>query len=93
MIEAFQQDAAPRVDAALSGAREGDLAALQRATHSLKSTAANLGARRLQHLAVELEEAAAAGDRELIAALIPRLQPDFERAQAALQAVHTATEE
>lgn len=73
MIDLFLTHAEPRVAAAREGLRAGDLAAVERAGHSLKSTAANLGAMMLSGLAAEVEQAAAAGDAASLEALLPRL--------------------
>ena len=60
MIELFLENAPERLSAARRALEEGDGPALYRAAHSLKSTAGNLGAQRLQAVAERLEARAAA---------------------------------
>ncbi len=75
---------AEMVETYLQGAREGweqiellalggDLKGVAGQAHDLKSTSGSFGARRLQHLAEELETAAKAGDRAAVSRLLPRI--------------------
>jgi HPt (histidine-containing phosphotransfer) domain-containing protein len=92
MIDAFLTDAEPRVRMALAGARDGNLEDVKRATHSLKSTAANLGALQLQRIARELEAASESDGADLIE-LAEELQSRFARATFELEAMRSAMEE
>lgn len=62
MIGLFLENAPARVDAAVSAARDGDAAGVERAAHSLRSSAANVGAAHLQHRADAIEAALVAGE-------------------------------
>lgn len=83
LIELYLAHGPERIDALLTGAAAGDAAAVERAAHTLKSTAGNLGAARLQHTAEEVETLAAAG--MIDAALTDRLRVAYDESVAALQ--------
>jgi HPt (histidine-containing phosphotransfer) domain-containing protein len=85
MIELFLEHAPQRVEAARTGFDEGDMSALYRAAHSLKSTAANLGARSLQDVAARLEESAATGETEGMAPLLDELERSYQRLRSDLE--------
>lgn len=84
MIELFLENAPERMGRATTGALEGDLAAIERATHSLKSMAANIGALELYALAESIEIDAAAGRSEKIADRVARLGRELDLVRAAL---------
>jgi two-component system sensor histidine kinase/response regulator len=63
----------------------GDLQALERQAHSLKSAARNAGAQRLAALAEQLEHQAHAGDGSDPDHLIPALSEEYVRVRKALQ--------
>lgn len=58
MIAAFLESAGRAVDASCRANDRGDADGIRRAAHSLKSSAANFGAARLQHLARSIEKIA-----------------------------------
>lgn len=62
LIELFLKDAQPRLQQMEVAAAAGDLAKLTAATHTLKGSASNLGARRLATLCAALEKQSKAGD-------------------------------
>jgi PAS domain S-box-containing protein len=62
LIELFLKDAAPRLQQMEAAANAGDLPKLAAATHTLKGSASNLGARRLSSLCASLEKQAKAGE-------------------------------
>lgn len=62
MIVAFLANASLNVDAACAALAWRDADGVERAAHSLKSSAANLGAVRLQELARSAEQGASIGD-------------------------------
>lgn len=85
MIDLFESDAGVRVTAALSGHAAGDLDRVSRAAHSLKSTAANLGAVRLCDLAKRLESAANASETGIVAELLPELADVYDQSAVELR--------
>ena len=86
MIELFLENAPRRLDAARQAYDREDAAALHRAVHSLKSTAANLGARSLQATAESAESRARSEDMDAIPPLLDDLERDYEEAREALEA-------
>jgi CheY-like chemotaxis protein len=59
LVDLFLEHTPGRLDSALAGGRAGDWKAVEAAAHSLKSSAGNLGAHRLRHLADRVESLAA----------------------------------
>lgn len=86
MIELFLEHAPERVRAATEAAGMGDDQGLYRAAHSLKSTAANLGARTLQRVAERVEGRAAARDTAGMTALLEEMAARYEDVRQRLEA-------
>ncbi len=63
----------------------GDLP--ERGGHSLKSSAANVGAREVRRLAGEIEEHAANGNLEAVRVLLPAIEAAFDRAREVLESL------
>jgi len=85
LIRMFLEDGPNRVRSIETGATEGDLELVEQAAHSLKGSAGNLGAVKVQHLAEELQLAGRSGDRESAARLAERLRTDYTEAETALR--------
>ncbi len=88
MVRLFLENAPQRMEQIRRGAGEGNLDEGERGAHSLKSSAANLGAERLRALSAESEKAASEGDRDTVASLLPQLEEAFSQVITALQSVH-----
>lgn len=86
MIDLFLENAPRRLKAARDGFEGGDVPTLHRAVHSLKSTAANLGARALQETAEEAEARANEEDMEAIPPLLDDLDRQYAEARDELEA-------
>lgn len=85
MIELFLEHAPARLAAADAALAAGTLGEAERAWHSLKSSAGNLGAVRLQAAAGQAEAAAAAGDGAAAAAAGIAVKRECPVAEAALR--------
>lgn len=85
MVELFLEHAPQRLTTANEAYAAGDLKTVYRTAHSLKSTAANIGAARLQSLAAELEERAAAGDAAAAGPMLEELNRRYERVRPELE--------
>lgn len=85
MIDLFLENAPHRIRAAQSALESGDAAGVYRAAHSLKSTAANLGARGLQGTAERLEGRAAEGDVEAMPPLVEEIARRYEDVRKRLE--------
>ena len=73
----FAEDAPGRLAAARAGAAAGDAAAVRLATHSLRSSCAQLGATGAAAPREAAERAAAAGDLAPVPALLDRLEREL----------------
>ncbi len=87
IVRLFLENGPTRVDQ-IRGAMDGeDLDAPERGAHSLKSSAANVGAQVLQQVASELELAASGGDLRRVRDLIPNLEQAFTQAAEELEVI------
>lgn len=85
MIALFLENAPQRLNAATQGAAAGDARGVERAAHSVKSMAANVGARRLQRLAEALEAGIAGGMVDDLATRTRELVDEMERVRNRLE--------
>jgi HPt (histidine-containing phosphotransfer) domain-containing protein len=90
MIGLFLEHSPPRLQAARAGLQAGDLAAVARAVHPLKSSAGNLGADTVQSLSEHIEQQAMAGVGDALPALLIQLEDAYRQVQARLEAIRTA---
>lgn len=84
MLGIFLEHAPERMEQIRTGAGNGALDEVERGAHSLKSSAGNLGVRRLQSRAAEMEARAADGDADGVRALLPDLESAYTEGSAAL---------
>ncbi|MFP3948008.1 MAG: Hpt domain-containing protein [Gemmatimonadota bacterium] len=87
MLDLFMEHGPERVAQIRSGVETGSLEETQRGAHSLKSSAGNLGARRLQAGAARLEGLADEGDLDAVEELLPELEREFREAKRSLEEV------
>jgi HPt (histidine-containing phosphotransfer) domain-containing protein len=88
MLRLFLENSPVRFTAIREGLAEGgDLDEVHRGAHSLKSSAANLGAMRVSAIAARLETVADGGDREGSATLFDELVEAYAAAEARLRSV------
>jgi HPt (histidine-containing phosphotransfer) domain-containing protein len=87
MIRLFLENAPARMEQIRSGVGGDQVAEAEKGAHSLKSSAANIGAMSVRALAADAERAASAGDAALVASLLPALEDAFSRAISALESV------
>ena len=87
MIELFLNHAGERLEQIREGIQEDVGKKAETGAHTLKSSAGNVGAQRVQRLAQEAEELAEAGKMEALRALMPRLEEEFQAACDALRTV------
>lgn len=86
MIDLFLEHAPQRLATARTAHGDADIGTVYRAAHSVKSTAANLGASALQAAAARVEEEAAAENMVSIAALLDEMNRQYERVRPELEA-------
>lgn len=87
MIRLFLENAPGRMTQIRVGADGGDIKESEKGAHSLKSSAANLGAMQLRAVAADMERVAAGGDTAAVLALLPSLEGAFSQAVTALESV------
>ncbi len=87
MIDLFLSGARERMDQISEGLASGDREIAERAAHTLKSSAGNVGAQRLQMLAQEAEGLAESEEMNELGTLLPSLELEFETACEALRNV------
>jgi HPt (histidine-containing phosphotransfer) domain-containing protein len=88
MLRLFLENSRVRLDGMRDAlATGGDLDEVHRGAHSLKSSAANVGAMRVSAVAARLESVADAGDREESATLFEDLVAAWDEAEVRLQRV------
>ena len=93
MIAAFMENATKRVGDARQALGSGDRDGLGRAAHSLKSSAANVGAERLRALAREIEEGASGESPERLADLVGQLPATLDEVDRYLKGRAPSDEE
>ncbi len=77
MIDLFLENTPKRIAAAQGGEKSGNWYEVERAAHSLKSSAANLGLTDLQSLAREIEDLAERRQSEKVIPLLHELESRF----------------
>jgi signal transduction histidine kinase/CheY-like chemotaxis protein/HPt (histidine-containing phosphotransfer) domain-containing protein len=87
LIELFLADAPKHVQAMTEALESGDVEALERAAHTLKSSSANLGALGLSRLCLEIEQQARQGAVEGVEPLVGRSRTVFDEVEKALRAI------
>ena len=85
MVELYLQHGPERMRALEQGVRDGDAAQVERAAHSLKSSAGNFGAVRLELAALFLESRSFEGTADAAAA--ERVREEYAAAEIALRAL------
>jgi HPt (histidine-containing phosphotransfer) domain-containing protein len=80
MLELFVTEAAKGMEQLRSAMSAGDLDAVGRVAHSVKSSAGNIRAKKLADLLQQLESAAAQGDRARVTGLIGPIEAEHAAA-------------
>jgi HPt (histidine-containing phosphotransfer) domain-containing protein len=87
MVRLFLKNTGGRMDQIRAGVAHGDLEKAERGAHSLKSSAANIGAEVLRTLATRLERAALDSNLEDARTLLPELEAAYADAMRELEAL------
>lgn len=87
MIRLFLENAPNRMAQIRAGIDTGDVKESEKGAHSLKSSAANVGALHVRDLAANMERAAGGGDAATVNEIFPTLETAFAQAIAALETV------
>jgi CheY-like chemotaxis protein len=87
LIELFLKEVPSELEALREAADRGDIENVERITHTLKGSSANMGAVRMEALCTELEDAVRSKDIAAAAVRISRLQEEFGHVRAVLEEV------
>ena len=87
IVQLFLDNVPKRVEQIRGAMDNGDLTEPERGAHSLKSSAANVGAQHLQKISSELELAALQGELQRVRDLLPKLEQAFAQAARALEVI------
>jgi HPt (histidine-containing phosphotransfer) domain-containing protein len=93
LIGIFLKDTPARVAQIRDGLASADSKMAEVGAHSLKSSAGNLGAHRLQELAQVAENTGAEGDVERLKEIFPELEAEYSSACQALEGILEDLEE
>jgi HPt (histidine-containing phosphotransfer) domain-containing protein len=92
MVDLFFENGRERVAGVKEGLASGDLELAERSAHSLKSSAATLGAARVRSVAGRIEELLEQGNAPAATALFDELNHRFEEALGALGSMKSGKE-
>ena len=87
MVRLFLDNSLTRMEQIRAGAQGGDIKEAEKGAHSLKSSAANIGAEQLRVLAASMEHQAADGEVAACGALLAELEDAYKQARAALEEI------
>lgn len=93
MVRLFLKNSGTRMDQIRAGLDGEDLVEAERGAHSLKSSAANIGAELLRTLATRIESAALDGNMGQARGLLPGLEAAYADAMNELAAIEKGMEE
>jgi HPt (histidine-containing phosphotransfer) domain-containing protein len=79
IIDLLVQQTPEQIESMRTALAASNLRGVQRAAHSLKSSVGNFGARIVQELSLQIEQAAANGDAASLTERIGQLQVAYER--------------
>ena len=85
MIRLFLDNSGNRMDQIRSGVENSDPEEAERGSHSLKSSAANVGVMAVRAIAAEMEGLATKGDIDSVRSMLPGLETAYAEARAALE--------
>ena len=87
MVRLFLKNTGTRMDQIRSGVSGGSLDEAERGAHSLKSSAANIGAESLRTMATRMESAALESNLESARSLLPDLETAYAEAMKELELI------
>ncbi len=85
LVDLFLEDAEPRLSTLREAIASGDAEGVERAAHTLKGSAGNMGARRMSMIAASLQDAGTSGDLSGAATLVEDLETEYSRVKPALE--------
>jgi len=87
MVRLFLKNSGTRMDQIRTGVQNDDPDEAERGAHSLKSSAANIGAEQLRTLATNVESAALDQQHDRLRELLPRIEAAYAAAMGELETI------
>ena len=87
MVRLFLKNTGSRMDQIRQGISDGNLEETERGSHSLKSSAANIGAEKLRTMATRMESAALDANMDSARTLLPELESAYAEAMEELEVI------
>lgn len=87
MVRLFLKNSGTRMDQIRQGIGAGDVDEAERGAHSLKSSAANIGAERLRTLATQVEAAALDQHLDRMSDILPEIEDAYATVMETLEAM------
>lgn len=87
MVRLFLKNSGSRMGQIRTGVSEGDLEETERGAHSLKSSAANIGAETLRTLVTKIESAAIEQDFSMMTETLPEVNAAYAAAMSELEVI------
>jgi HPt (histidine-containing phosphotransfer) domain-containing protein len=85
VLSIFLQEVPPRIDRLRTFWAAGNIKELQRAAHSLKGSAGNIGARDLHDISRQIDDQARTGDLSGLAPLVDALAAEFGKVEVEIR--------
>ena len=85
VLTIFLQEVPPRIDRLRTSWADGNIQEVQRAAHSLKGSAGNIGARALYEISRQIDEKGRTGDLSGLAPLIDALTAEFGKVEVEIR--------
>ena len=85
VLQLFKADVPTRIERLRAAWQAGDAVTVQRAAHSLKGSAGNIGANQLLAVCARLDELGRAGDLSALAPLVASLDAEYGRVESEIQ--------
>ena len=85
VLQLFTTDVPARIERLRAAWLAGDAVAVQRAAHSLKGSAGNIGATQLLAVCGQLDELGRSGDLSALAPLVASLDAEYGRVESEIQ--------
>ena len=90
ILNLFLTETTPRVSRLRNAWTAGNIEEVHRSAHSLKGSAGNIGARRLQAVCGQLEDKGKSGDLGELGPLVDALSAEFDKVEDEIRRVLTA---
>jgi len=87
MLRLFLENSLVRMEQIRTGVTEKELDKAEMGAHSLKSSAANVGAAEVRRIAAEMETKAIDDNLEALQGLLPQIEDAYQAARAELEAI------